>query len=112
MSDAEVSEHQNAQESEQNADTKPAPPNPRTEGSDAPTPPGTPMRQDDSGLTEQPGGHDDDVSGSETANRTASESGGGTIPLDQEQPDPGSAPGEEHDLQEENAETSQDQPSQ
>jgi hypothetical protein len=78
---------------------------------DQPTPPGSPMREDrPSG--ERPGGHDDDASASPTADQSASESGGGTIPVENEQPDPGSEPGEGHELQEENAETSEDQPSQ
>jgi hypothetical protein len=79
---------------------------------DKPSPPGSPMRQDDAGLEEVPSGHDDEVSGSRTADHHASESGGGTIPVDQEQPDPDAEPGDDHGLQEENAETSQDQPSQ
>lgn len=112
MSDAEPSEHELAQEAEQNADTKPGPPNPRVEGSDATSPPGSPMRQDDSGLAEPSGGHDDEVSAAPTANRSASESGGGTIPLEDEQPGASTSPGEGQGLQEENAETSQDQPSQ
>ena len=70
------------------------------------------MRQDDTSLEETPGGHDDEVSASKAANESASQAGGGTIPLDDEQPDPGSDPGDGHELQEENAETSQDQPSQ
>ena len=70
------------------------------------------MREDEAGVNRQPGGHDDEVSGSEAANETASEAGGHTIPLEDEQPDPGSVPGEDEDLQEENAETSLDQPSQ
>lgn len=79
---------------------------------DEPTPPGSPMRQDEAGVSRQPGGHDDEVSSSEAANESASEAGGGTIPLEDEQPDPGARPGEQHELQEENAETSLDQPSQ
>ena len=59
-----------------------------------------------------PGGHDDDVSGSDTANKHASESGGHTIDLEDEQPDPDTAAGDDgDDVQEENAETSLDQPS-
>jgi hypothetical protein len=112
MSDADTSEHEDAQKAEQNADTKPGPPNPRAEGADAPSPPGSPMRQDDTGLAETPGGHDDDVSAGPTANKSASESGGGTIPVEDEQPPAATSPGEGQELQDENAETSQDQPSQ
>ncbi len=61
------------------------------------------MREDEP-AGERPGGHDDDAS----ANPTPS---GHTIPVEDEQPDPGSEPGEGHEVQEENAETSQDQPS-
>ncbi|MCW2822948.1 MAG: hypothetical protein JWR64_2743 [Marmoricola sp.] len=92
----------------QNPATKPGPANPQAEGVDAPTPPEGPLRQDkaEGGL---PGGHDDEVSGSRTANKSASESGGGTIDLEDEQPDPDTE--REERLQEENAETSLDQPS-
>jgi hypothetical protein len=69
-----------------------------------PTPPGSPMR-DDQPSGDRPGGHDDDASAHPA-------SGGHTIPIDEEQPDPGAEPGEGHDLQEENAGTSEDQPSQ
>lgn len=70
------------------------------------------MRDDEPGLSEEPGGHDDEVSGSRAANKHASDAGGGTIPVEEEQPDPGAEPGDDHGLQEENAETSADQPSQ
>jgi hypothetical protein len=103
---------QDMSDAEQNAETKPGPSNPRSEGADAPSPPGSPMRQDDTSLDEPPGGHDDAVSGSRTANQSASETGGGTIAIEDEQPDPATEPGEGHELQEENAETSEDQPSQ
>ena len=79
---------------------------------ETPTPPGSPMRRDEPNLSEEPGGHDDEVSGSRAANRNASEAGGGTIPVDAEPPGPDGEPGDDHGLQEENAETSQDQPSQ
>jgi hypothetical protein len=67
-----------------------------------PTPPGSPMR-DDQPSGERPGGHDDDASAHPA-------SGGHTIPIDEEQPDPKHE--DEDGLQEENAETSLDQPSQ
>jgi hypothetical protein len=73
------------------------------------SPPGSPMR-DDEATGNRPGGHDDDVSASTAANESAEEAGGHTIPIEDEQPD-----GDEHgedELQEENAETSLDQPSQ
>jgi hypothetical protein len=95
----------------QNPETKPGPANPQAEGVEAPTPPEGPLRQDkaEGGL---PGGHDDEVSGSATANKHASESGGHTIPIDEEQPHPEDEPARGGDtLQFENAETSLDQPS-
>jgi hypothetical protein len=87
---------------------KQGPANPQAEGVEVPTPPRGPQRQDEAegGI---PAGHDDEVSGSRTANQSASESGGGTIALEDEQPD--SAHEREEQLQEENAETSLDQPS-
>jgi hypothetical protein len=94
---------------EQNADTKPGPANPAAEGADAPTPPEGPLRQDRA-EGEIAGAHDDEVSAGQAANKSASESGGGTIPIEDEQPGPGDVPREEQ-LQEENAETSLDQPS-
>ena len=93
---------------EQNSETKPGPANPAAEGVDAPTPPEGPLRQDHA-EGQIAGGHDDEVSASRTANKSASESGGGTIAIEDEQPG-GEAPRQEW-LQEENAETSQDQPS-
>ena len=90
---------------------KPGPPNPEAGGPEAATPPGGPQRQDGS-AHQATDGHDDDVSGSPTANQHASESGGHTIDLEDEQPGPDAAPGDDtDDLQEENAETSMDQPS-
>ena len=67
------------QQAEQNADTKPGPASPRTEGAEAPTPPGGPLRQDDAGQHRR-GGHDDDASASPAANESAEEAGGHTIP--------------------------------
>ena len=79
--------------------------------SEQPNPPGNPMREDEPSGG-RPGGHDDEASASEANDETAEEAGGHTIPVEDEQPAPGSEPGEGHALQEENAETSQDQPSQ
>ncbi len=78
-----------------------------------PSPPGNPMRQDEASGG-RPGGHDDDASANPAANESAEEAGGHTIPIDEEQPDPKSEGHEEDrdELQEENAETSLDQPSQ
>jgi hypothetical protein len=97
------------QQAEQNADTKPGPASPRTEGAEAPTPPGGPLRQDDAGG-DRPEGHDDDASASPAANESAEEAGGHQIPIDEEQPAPHDEDTDE--LQMENAETSLDQPSQ
>ncbi len=91
-------------------ETKPGPANPQAEGADAATPPGGPLRQDGAGQATLPGGHDDDASGSDTNDKHASESGGHTIPLEDEQSHP-QPPSEEDDVEQENAETSQDQPS-
>ena len=70
--------------------------------SNEPTPPGGPQRQDTAqgGI---PGGHEDDASRHDGEH-------GSTIPVEDEQsrPDPGS---EESPAQQENAETSLDQPS-
>lgn len=94
---------------QQTSETKPGPANPEPEGVEAPTPPEGPLRQDhaEGGLA---GGRDDEVSGGNAANRTAEESGGHTIAIEDEQPGGAAAPREEQ-LQEENAETSLDQPS-
>jgi hypothetical protein len=94
---------------EQNLETKPGPANPAAKGPEAPTPPRGPQRQDRA-EGEIAGGHDDEVSAGRAANRTAEEAGGGTIPIEDEQPGTGEVPREEQ-LQEENAETSLDQPS-
>jgi len=93
----------------QTPETKPGPANPQAEGADAATPPGGPQRQDglSGGVN---GGHDDEASASDTNDKHASESGGHTIPLEDEQSHPDPEP-EEDDVQEENAETSLDQPS-
>ena len=98
------------QQAEQNADTKPGPASPRTEGAEAPTPPGGPLRQDEAGKHRR-GGHDDDASASPAANESAEDAGGHTIPIEEEQPAPRHRGGED-ELQAENAETSLDQPSQ
>jgi hypothetical protein len=74
-----------------------------------PSPPGSPMRQDEADG-DRPGGHDDDASTSRAADESAKEASGHTIPLGEEQPDP-SDEGED-ELQKENAGTSLDQPSQ
>jgi hypothetical protein len=97
----------------QNAETKQGPANPQAEGADAATPPGGPLRQDGEGGVGEgglSGGHDDEASASRTNDKHASESGGHTIPLEDEQshPEPDS---EEDAVEQENAETSQDQPS-
>jgi hypothetical protein len=89
-------------------ETKPGPPNPQAEGTEAATPPGGPLRQDDKGVGEVHSGHDDDASASRANDKHASESGGHTIPIEDEQSHPRP---EEDDVQEENAETSLDQPS-
>ena len=75
---------------------------------DAPTPPGGPQRQDAAG----PGlvAHDEGVG--ETAADSVEDEHGGTIPIDQEQPGGSTDDQAEDSLQEENAETSLDQPSQ
>ena len=91
-------------------ETKPGPPNPQAEGPDAVAPPGGPLRQDDKGVGEPHRGHDDDASASKANDKHASESGGHTIPIEDEQSHPRPASEEDH-VQEENAETSLDQPS-
>jgi hypothetical protein len=93
----------------QTPETKRGPANPQAEGADATTPPGGPLRQDSPGGG-RAGGHDDEASASDTNDKHASESGGHTIPLEDEQSHPQPV-SEEDDVQEENAETSQDQPS-
>ena len=80
--------------------TKPGPANPAAEGTEAPTPPGGPQRQDGVGGAKERGAAPDTEPDS---------SPGSTIPIEDEQPDP--APHEKHDLQEENAESTLDQPS-
>jgi len=91
-------------------ETKPGPANPQPEGEEAATPPGGSLRQDGP-APQVSGGHDDDASASPTANKHASESGGHTIALEDEQPDPAPSGDDGNDVQEENAATSLDQPS-
>ncbi len=91
-------------------ETKPGQPSPQAEGAEAATPPGGPQRQDDTGVGEVRPGHDDDASASRVNDKHASESGGNTIPIEEEQSHPRPAD-EENDVQEENAQTSLDQPS-
>ena len=90
--------------------TKPGPADPQAEGVEANTPPGGPQRQDALGAGRVTDGHDDDASASKTNDKHASESGGGTIDIEDEQsrPEPMS---EEDAVQSENAATSLDQPS-
>jgi hypothetical protein len=95
----------------QNDETKQGPPNPQAEGVDQPSPPGGPLRQDGQGGGPLSGGHDDEASASSTNDKHASESGGHTIPMEDEQPDEPSPSGQGDSTQEENAETSLDQPS-
>ncbi len=98
----------------QNDETKQGPPNPQAEGVEEPSPPGGPLRQDGKGAGGTSGGHDDEASASSTNDKHASESGGHTIPIEDEQshPEPDSEPDSgESGVQEENAETSLDQPS-
>lgn len=91
-------------------ETKPGPPNPQAEGPDAVAPPGGPLRQDGKGVGDPHGGHDDDASANQANDKHASEAGGGTIPLEDEQSHP-RPDSEEDDVQQENSETSLDQPS-
>lgn len=94
------------EEQEAQGETKPGPANPAPEGLDAPTPPGGPQRQDAAGSS-LGGGH-----GETGARSDESEEHPGTIPIEDEQPDPGETPeSDEEALREENAETSLDQPS-
>lgn len=99
-----------AHKDDQTDESKQGPPNPNAAGADAASPPGGPLRQDGTGQGGLTGGHDDEASGGSTNDRHASESGGGTIPLDDEQPHPTPA-SEEDDVEQENAQTSLDQPS-
>ncbi len=91
----------------------PSPSNLQAEGVAEPTP-GGPLRQDGTDAGRRSGGHDDDASASRTNDKHASESGGGTIAIEDEQGHPDA----EHDEspspeepQQENAESSLDQPS-
>ena len=81
-------------------DIKPGPANPAAEGVDAPTPPGGPQRQDHA-ETGTPGEHDQ-PDGNPPA--------GDTIPIEDEQPD-ADASDQATAVQQENAATSLDQPS-
>ena len=88
------------------ADTKPGPASPQPEGADAATPPGGPQRQDTGG----PGLTGGDEGVGEEASDSVEDAHGATIPVEDEQPDP-RTDSEEDAVQQENAETSQDQPS-
>ncbi len=66
----------------------------------------TTLSPDGQGLA---GGHDDEASASPVNDRHAEDVGGGTIPIEDEQRDPRPETG--RTLQQENAETSLDQPS-
>lgn len=93
----------------QDAETKPGPASPREEGLETPTPPGGPQRQDVAGGPLA--GQDLDAPLGTTSEQTGERSGGHTIAIEEEQP--GGAPAEVGDeVQEENAGTSMDQPSQ
>jgi hypothetical protein len=90
------------EEQEAQGETKPGPANPAAEGLDAPTPPGGPQRQDAAGGTP----------GEEHHEASADGPGSSTIPIEDEQPDPGETAGSAAEaLREENAATSLDQPS-
>lgn len=89
------------------SDTKPGPASPQEEGADAPTPPGGPQRQDAAGGGLAAG----DLGAGEEAADSVEDAHGGTIPVDEEQPDPSHA-SEETAAQQENAEASTQQPSQ
>ncbi|GAB3655692.1 hypothetical protein GCM10027596_09010 [Nocardioides korecus] len=98
------------------ADTKPGPASPREEGSDAPTPPGGPQRQDTPGEAGSGLAGGDEGVGA-TAQDSVEDQHGGTLPIEDEQPHEspaGETVGEEQDeaRQEHNAETTEDQPSQ
>jgi hypothetical protein len=73
---------------------------------DAPTPPGGPQRGDEAGS----GLDSHDVGVDEESSRSQEDEHGGTIPLGEEESHPAAEP-EEDARQRENAETSQDQPS-
>ncbi len=118
-----MSDAADAPEQEAQGETKPGPANPHAEGAEAPTPPGSALRQDATGPGDgteggSSDGHDDSASANPAANRSAEQAGGGTLDLEDEpgpeghQP-PGTRSGDDgQDVQEENAETSLDQPSQ
>lgn len=88
------------------SETKPGPASPQEEGADAPTPPGGPQRQDASG-----GVAAGDTGSGRTAADSVEDQHGGTIDLEDEQPDPDTG-SEETAEQRENAEASTEQPSQ
>ena len=92
------------------SDPKPGPASPRAEGATAPTPPGGPQRQDSagSGLVEG------DTGSGEQAADSVEDAHGGTIDVEDEQPDPSPASerSEETAEQRENTEASTEQPSQ
>ena len=78
--------------------------------SQKPKPPGGPLREDSKGEGNLTGGHDDDASASRANDEHAEEAGGHKIAIEDEQPDP-HPDHEQTDVQEENAESSLDQPS-
>lgn len=111
-----MSEHENPDAS---ADLKPGPANPQAEGVAEPTPPGGPQRQDAASSDHRE--RDDRREGAETSAEGAAE--GSTIPIEDEPSsqspeaprsdeisDPQTDPDSEG-MQEENAESSLDQPS-
>lgn len=99
------------EEQEAQGETKSGPANPAPGGIDAPTPPGGPQRQDAAGSSIG-GGHGETGAGSDESAETEVGDKAGTIPIEDEQPEPGETPGtDEETLREENAETSLDQPS-
>ncbi len=75
------------EEQEAQGETKPGPANPAPEGLDAPTPPGGPQRQDAAGGS-LGGGHGQTGSRTEQSDGQTEEHAG-TIPIEDEQPDPG-----------------------
>ena len=96
------------------AGTKPGPANPRTdEGVDAATPPGGPLRSDAAGA---PGDHQPGTSGGDVVHDDHPGGGDGAVDAEdpEDRPDVASAPEpgrRTSDAQEENAETSEHEPS-
>ena len=88
------------------SETKPGPASPQEEGVDTPTPPGGPQRQDASG-----GAQAGDTGAGREAPDSVEDQHGGTLDVDDEQPDPDTT-SEETAEQRENAEASTEQPSQ